>query len=810
MSPDSDSPPGLSLPPLSAQPAAWTSGTVTASSSVATVATSKERVDELLSAASTLIPSQPARVNKSDSSVEGELRGTEVIQRPATPATPYVPKRKTVPNPFVRGGVLTDFVGSAPPGKAVPQDMSTAQSSGASVSPKKEPIPISIGTVPPVPVQPVPPSPKQVTERSATSPTPSIPAPSSSHSPPRKWRELSPPSSPASSSKVKVEDVPSLSSVTQPSPGVLLAQFVNRLGPVPTAPRMSRFGGPLRQQSPYPPSPDTRKAQPAGTPTEPQEFPPDYRSLAFVGEGSYSNPLNIKPAAGNKWKANGPLPPQLSTAAPLKTNGSKKPVHIGSGWPHTRANGGGGRVRRQNGMVGPQGQGILGMVGPPNGGALDRGWGTNGPGDGISNEAPRGRGPRRSRARGRYPSPEPRDMYEPTTPVPGSPISSSNPSDSPKSTKSSQDAGFLPPAAPAHNTPTPAWPSDRGVKRAASPTPETPEARRAKAFQWPTSNGLHSVKLKGDDDVGVRSITYCSDGGLFAVICNDKSVRIWSNKSRTEIAKLAHNMHITSVAWMDRDSGVVTLGENGIVSTWTRSAANKWQWAKILNAGGKGEDMPCCLAYHRDHMAIGYPRSGVKVWLFIKGTWTPQRSIVRQNVTAIRFIGEGEALIGGTADGVLWHCQVPNGTLRASAFLRSKLFALDVDPRGTHALAAQAGSCILVNITHEGQGQVEQAYSPEESEVQAGAAYDFGALFAARGASLLFGSTQGCVLVWDRASGAIIHGLCHGEDHSIQAVASFDGSQVSDGHILTGTRQGQLTWFSQPPVDGSENRKGSW
>ena len=53
----------------------------------------------------------------------------------------------------------------------------------------------------------------------------------------------------------------------------------------------------------------------------------------------------------------------------------------------------------------------------------------------------------------------------------------------------------------------------------------------------------------------------------------DKSVRIWSNKTRTEVAKLAHNMQITDVAWMDRDAGVVTLGENGIVSTWTRSVS---------------------------------------------------------------------------------------------------------------------------------------------------------------------------------------------------------------------------------------------
>ena len=71
-------------------------------------------------------------------------------------------------------------------------------------------------------------------------------------------------------------------------------------------------------------------------------------------------------------------------------------------------------------------------------------------------------------------------------------------------------------------------------------------------------------------------------------------------------------------------------------------------------------------------MAIAYPRTGVKVWLFIQGmqmrqlsmthirltlcdegSWRPQRTIVRQNVTAIHFVEEGNALIGGTTDGVL-------------------------------------------------------------------------------------------------------------------------------------------------------------
>ncbi|GJE88033.1 WD40-repeat-containing domain protein [Phanerochaete sordida] len=807
MSPDSDSPPGLSLPPLSGQPTTWATGLLITSPSVAS---SREHIEQSPSTTTTLVSSPPVSADKTGTVLKAGPGSIEIVQRSESPAAPYVPKRKTVPNPFVRGGVLTDFVGSAPPGKkSVSQDTSSAHSPPLPTPTRMEPIPIPIDSIPPpptAPVPPVPPPPKAPTERPATPPPPPGPAPSPPRSPQHGWSELSPPSSPASSSKVKMEDVPSLSSVTQTSPGISLAQFVNRLGPPP--PRPSRFGGPLVPQTPYPPPlPDLRKFQSGGGPGESQEPAPDYRSLAFVGEGSFSNPLNIKPSGANKWKANGPLPPQLSTAAPGKANGPKKPLNIGNGWPHSRGGGGGGRGRRQNGgfAPGPNGQGMY-PAGPGqmNGAPFDQGWGAYGPGNGMPTEGQSGRGPRRLRVRARFSSEEMNGMHDSGDYVASSPISSSNPGDSPTSARSPPGI-FASTETPQDDVGSPG----RGVKRAASPTPDTPAAMRTKTFNWPISNALHSVKLKGDDDVGVRSITYSSDGNLFAVGSNDKSVRIWNNKTRTEIAKLAHNMQIASVAWMDRDSGVVTLGENGIVSTWTRSAANKWQWAKILNAGGKGDDMPCCLAFHRDRMAIGYPRSGIKVWLFTKGTWTPQRSIVRQNVTTIRFVEDGEALIGGTTDGVLWHCQVPNGTLRASAFLRSKVVTLDVDPRGMHALAAQAGSCYLVNITQEGHGNVEQAYSSKDADVQSSAAYDFGALFAARGAALLFGSMHGCVMVWDRASGAIVHGLNHGEDHSIQAIASFDGNVAFEGYVLTGTRQGQLAWFAQPAVDGSGNRNGA-
>ncbi|THG98048.1 hypothetical protein EW026_g4079 [Hermanssonia centrifuga] len=271
---------------------------------------------------------------------------------------------------------------------------------------------------------------------------------------------------------------------------------------------------------------------------------------------------------------------------------------------------------------------------------------------------------------------------------------------------------------------------------------------------------------------------------MFALTCYDKSVRIWNNKNHTEIAKLAHNMQVTAVSWMERDAGVVTMGENGIVSTWTRSAQNKWQWAKILDVSRdrRLDDDPSCLAFFRDRIAIASPRFGVKVWLFIKGTWLPQRAILRQNVTALKFIEDGEAMIGGTTDGVLWYCQVPNGTLRAYTFMKSKVSTLDMDPKGTHVLAAQAGGrAHLVNVSGEDdKGKVEKIYATQDPDYENDLSYDFGALFANRGVYLLFGNVRGCIMVWDRSSGDIVHGLHHGDDNSIPAVANFDGNHATE------------------------------
>jgi WD40 repeat protein len=121
---------------------------------------------------------------------------------------------------------------------------------------------------------------------------------------------------------------------------------------------------------------------------------------------------------------------------------------------------------------------------------------------------------------------------------------------------------------------------------------------------------------------------------------SDRSIRIWNNRDRAEIAKLMHNCPVVSVLWMEGDSGIISLGEDGLVSKWTRNVSNawcissgftftlveyqgnnRWEWAKVLDAGNehREDDGQICFAYHRDRIAVSFPRIGVKVWMCVKG-----------------------------------------------------------------------------------------------------------------------------------------------------------------------------------------------
>lgn len=339
-------------------------------------------------------------------------------------------------------------------------------------------------------------------------------------------------------------------------------------------------------------------------------------------------------------------------------------------------------------------------------------------------------------------------------------------------------------------SPTPSEDS-KGKKRALDSDLEFESSRpRKRNHPWPVQESFYSTRIKSEEDAGVQQIAFSSDGERFAVICSDRTIRIWNTEHKVETARLAQTAPVQAIAWMTDDAGVVSLGQDGVISKWTRNNQSHWQWAKLLDAG---KEDSICFAYQRDRIAVAFPRVGVKVWIWIKGTWQPQRSILRQNVTSIRFVEDGEALIGGTSDGVLWYCEVPNGTLRAYAFLKSKVLHLDVNSSGTYALVSQSGGrAHLVGIQQmDHKGKIEQVYTANgdtggENKLGAGAVFAHGCRL------VLFGTMDSNMLVWDKAKGEILCGYDH-DGEQVQAVASCDkGSNV---HIVTGTKSGLLSWW---------------
>ncbi|KAI0047041.1 WD40 repeat-like protein [Auriscalpium vulgare] len=281
----------------------------------------------------------------------------------------------------------------------------------------------------------------------------------------------------------------------------------------------------------------------------------------------------------------------------------------------------------------------------------------------------------------------------------------------------------------------------------------------------------------------------------------DNTIRVWENTTYTEVARLPHASPVVTAVWMAEDVGILALCENASIIKWTRPPANdSWHWGKIAEpnpSDRKVDDVPTAMAYFKDKIAVAFPRQGVKVWMLNKGTWQAQRSILRQNVTAIKFVEDGDALLGGTKDGVLWYCMVPNGTLRAYTFFRDKVSHIDVNSTESHVVVSQLGGrAHLVSIFQDAnRGKIEQVYALKEGSLRQGN-YDAGALFAARDALVVFGSVDGYVIVWDKNNSEVVYGLDHGEG----IVASALGSRRAggDGALITGSVDGKLAWWSDP------------
>lgn len=103
---------------------------------------------------------------------------------------------------------------------------------------------------------------------------------------------------------------------------------------------------------------------------------------------------------------------------------------------------------------------------------------------------------------------------------------------------------------------------------------------------------------------------------------------------------------------------------------------------------------------------------------------------------------------------------------------RSVSLSIDVSSSGTHALVAKAGGfACLVNL-HSKQGVVERVYSNKDTELRPSGG--FGAAFAAVGQGVLFGSVEGCALVWDTKSGGLVYGLEHPEGANVVLLRNFN------------------------------------
>ncbi|KAI0078147.1 hypothetical protein K474DRAFT_1771230 [Panus rudis PR-1116 ss-1] len=893
LSPDSSDPPGLDipsfLPPVSPAPAEQLTSNRHAS-----------RTD------SPQVADVPGTEPERTLSTERHSSGS------AEPA-PYKPRRKPIPNPFVSGGLLTDFVSGSTQNTPTPTESRTGLPSKpetvTSSEPRRShndsiPPPISVRNVSPVrpasfvrgspgastsrvkvediaPVaQPVvrPPSPPRPSASSAPAFTPAavpiISKPVPPILPPPPVSQPTSPVVPLVSQSAPPIPPPVSQSVPPMPPPIppyqFLPPFPPQREPFTPSPSTANLPPPPLSAptfSPFPPisalkqSDDTYsplnptmnvRPQLQRAPSPPQETNP----APYVPAGTYTNPLGIRPSAR-------PPPPPMNRNAeprPSPPSTGKRPVVVGNGWPHNRTNGtptrgnyGGGYRPNSNGANNRYSTNIDNEREPASS------WNTSSPVDSWSqpsgqNNEPQMNGHRPSYDANRYapsyPAPPSYNLYgQQQSGTPGSsqypsrapstdlPSHSPNTSQYPIHTPAPPDrppAIFIPQqqqqrsqpnsaqaVTPTHPLPPkpPAfagghtgnsWSPRQGLKRMASPPPEMPqpELRYTRSLEWPTIEGTHTATVKGDNDTGIISIVFNSDGSQFAIACHDRTVRIWNNRTKLEIARLGHTMPVIAVAWMEHDSGVVTLGDNGIVSTWTRNAQNKWQWAKILDASGSRQatERPTCLAFGIDRIAIAYPTSGVKMWLFIKGTWLPQRSILRSNVAALKFVHDGDALIGATTDGVLWYNEFPNGTLKALTFMQSKVCGLDVENRGSPALVTLSnGKCELVKISQDDlKGTIEQTFAFKEGQ---SASCEYGALFTNKSQAVLFGALQGCVMVWERSTAEIMYGMSHGEDDVIQAVSYFEGGPSSAGQIITGTRKGQLTWFTEPTLDAQARKR---
>ncbi|KAF9533587.1 WD40-repeat-containing domain protein [Crepidotus variabilis] len=313
------------------------------------------------------------------------------------------------------------------------------------------------------------------------------------------------------------------------------------------------------------------------------------------------------------------------------------------------------------------------------------------------------------------------------------------------------------------------------IKEAQLPRPKARFSRVGTVANtdWPATNSNAQFVIKHFDvpanDVSVQQIVFGQQGRMVAVACSDSTIRLWETKPKIrEVTQVSTTSAIVGLCWMDGDSGFLTLGVDCQVALHIQKL-DKWHSCKLFNmlsTSATTTDVPTCMVYTTGKIAIA-TLTGVKVWFLTKGVWQQQRDITRSGVTTLKFLPDGNALVGGCKDGLLWYCEVPNGTLRAYAFmpLRKAITAMDMPASSSHLLVTQeGGSAYLVALRlTENKGVIEKTYTSDKVKAEGTGC---GAIFATYGQALVFGSTNGCALVWDRKKGSVVYGLKHPEGMS--------------------------------------------
>lgn len=346
-------------------------------------------------------------------------------------------------------------------------------------------------------------------------------------------------------------------------------------------------------------------------------------------------------------------------------------------------------------------------------------------------------------------------------------------------------------------SPSPGRAGRSGVGRASSPSPDRLALRRMtrpRDFRWPLVDGYQVAQMRNlhGQAQTIKSIAISLSGDYVAVHCSDEKIHMWSTATRQEVAKLAHAMPVERFAFTDERGSLLVLHEQGGLR-WEKHKHNVMKWLKSKFSGWDFGPQPV-FARTEGRLATANKAGELTVWTY-HGTGAPQRPqrlFVRPSISAMQFVEDGEALVGGTSDGLLWYARSAGGSLRSLQVFDQAITSIDVDSEAGRALVSFAdGHAVLFNL-QPGAG-VERTYAPEEASRSS-----FGALFAAGGKAVVYGTSQGCALVWDTLKAQVVYGMNNSEDDPITCAAAFDGHDGKPGYILTGSKSGQIVWWAQP------------